>query len=334
MGFNLRSRSLLRVQDCTPREFRYLLDLARDLKRDRADRTTQPHLAGKQICLIGEETSARARGSFEAACFDLGAHVIHLDTAGSRIGQQESFKDTARVLGRMYDAIEYRGASQEGVSELAKWAGVPVFHGLSGEYSPTQMLADVMTMREHGDKPIHQIKYAFLGDTRSTIGHSLMIVGCLLGMDVRLGGPKSSWPCEEYMAIARKLQEQSGATLTITDDPKRAVVGADFIHAGAWVSTGEPKEVWKERIDLLLRYQINHELMQASRNPQVKFMHGLPALHDSETPLGKDVAEACGLKNGLGVTNDVFESEYNIAFEQAENRIHAIKAILVATLGA
>ena len=203
-----------------------------------------------------------------------------LDTAGSQIGHQESFKDTARVLGRMYDAIEYRGASQEGVSELAKWAGVPVFNGLTGEYHPTQMLADVMTMREHGDKPIHQIKYAFLGDTRSIMGHSLMIVGCLLGMDVRLGGPKSLWPSEEYMAIARKLQEQSGATLTITDDPKRAVVGADFIYAGAWVSMGEPKEVWKERIDLLLRYQVNQELMQASRNPQVKFMHRLPALHD------------------------------------------------------
>jgi ornithine carbamoyltransferase len=332
MGFNLRSRSLLRVQDYTPREFRYLLDLARDLKRARSARTEQPHLAGKQICLIGEETSARTRGAFEVACCDQGAHVIRLDT-GSQIGHLESFKDTARVLGRMYDAIEYRGASQEGVSELAKWAGVPVFNGLSGEYHPTQMLADVMTMREHGDKPIHQIKYAFLGDTRSIIGHSLMIVGCLLGMDVRLGGPKSLWPSEEYMAVARKLQEQSGATLTITDDPKRAVVGADFIHAGAWVSMGEPKEVWKERIDLLLRYQINHELTQASRNPQVKFMHHLPALHDSETPLGKEVAEACGLKSGLGVTNDVFESEYNVAFEQAENRIHAIKAILVATLG-
>jgi ornithine carbamoyltransferase len=334
MGFNLRNRSLLRVQDYTPREFRYLLDLARDLKRARSARTERHHLAGRQICLIGEETSARARGPFEAACFDQGAHVIHLDSAGPQIGHHESFKDTARVLGRMYDAIDYRGASPEGVSELGKWAGVPVFSGLSGEYHPAQMLADVMTMREHGDKPIHQIKYAFLGDSRNTIGQSLMIVGCLLGMDVRLGGPKSLWPSEEYMAVARKLQEQSGATLTITDDPKRAVVGADFIHTGAWVSIGEPKEVWKERIDLLLRYQINQELMQASRNPQVKFMQSLPALHDGETPLGKEVAEACGLKNGLGVTNDVFESEYNIAFEQAENRIHAIKAILVATLGA
>jgi ornithine carbamoyltransferase len=333
MGFNLRSRSLLRVQDCTPHEFRYLLDLARDLKRARSARTEQPHLAGKQICLIGEETSARTRGCFEVACSDQGAHVIHLDTAGSQIGHQESFKDTARVLGRMYDAIEYRGASAEGVSELAKWAGVPVFNGLSGEYHPTQMLADVMTMREHGDKPIHKIKYAFMGDTRNCMGHSLMLVGCLLGMDVRLGGPKPRWPAEEYIAIARRLQERSGATLTVTDDPKEAVAGADFIHTDVWASMDEPNDVWKERSELLFRYQINRELMKASRNPQVRIMHCLPAFHDSETTRGKQIAEACGVKNGLEVTDDVFESESNLAFEQAENRLHAIKAMLVAALG-
>jgi len=237
------------------------------------------------------------------------------------------------VLGRMYDAIEYRGASQEGVQELANWAGVPVFNGLTAEYHPTQMLADVMTMREHSDKPIHEIKYAFMGDTRNNMGHSLMIVGCLTGMDVRLCGPKKLWPADDYIAIAKKLQAQSGATLTITEDPKEAVNGVDFIHTDVWVSMGEPKEVWKERIDLLLKYQVNMDLMKASGNPQVKFMHCLPAFHDTETTLGKQIAETYGIKNGLEVTNDVFESEYNLAFEQAENRMHTIKAILVATLG-
>jgi ornithine carbamoyltransferase len=233
----------------------------------------------------------------------------------------------------MYDAIEYRGASQTGVEELAKYAGVPVFNGLTAEYHPTQMLADVMTMREHSDKPIHDIKYAFMGDTRNNMGHSLMIVGCLTGMDVRLCGPKKLWPADDYVAIAKKLQEQSGAKLTLTEDPKEAVKGCDFIHTDVWVSMGEPKEVWKERIDLLLKYQVNMELMKASGNPQVKFMHCLPAFHDTETTLGKQIAETYGIKNGLEVTNDVFESEYNLAFEQAENRMHTIKAILVATLG-
>ena len=210
---------------------------------------------------------------------------------------------------------------------------MPVFNGLTDEYHPTQMLADVMTMREHSDKPIHEIKYAFMGDTRNNMGHSLMIVGCLMGMDVRLCGPKKLWPADEYVAIAKNLQEQSGAKLTITDDPKEAVKGVDFIHTDVWVSMGEPKEVWKERIDLLLKYQVNMELMKASGNPQVKFMHCLPAFHDTETTLGKQIAETYGISNGLEVTDDVFESEMNIAFEQAENRMHTIKAILVATLG-
>jgi ornithine carbamoyltransferase len=333
MSFNLRNRSLLAVQDFTQREFRYVLDLARDLKRAKYARTEQKHLVDKEICLIFEKTSTRTRCSFEVACYDQGAHVTYLDPAGSQIGHKESFKDTARVLGRMYDAIEYRGASQEGVAELAEWAGVPVFNGLTAEYHPTQMLADVMTMREHSAKPIHQIKYAFMGDTRNNMGHSLMIVGCLMGMDVRLCGPKTLWPSEEYVAIARRLQQQSGATLTITEDPEEGVAGADFIHTDVWVSMGEPKEVWKERIDLLRRYQVNADLMKASKNPQVRFMHCLPAFHDTETTLGKQIADTYGLKNGLEVTGDVFESESNLAFEQAENRMHTIKAILVATLG-
>jgi ornithine carbamoyltransferase len=332
MSFNLRNRSLLRVQDFTTREFRYLLDLARDLKRAKYAGTEQKRLVDKKICLIVEKPSTRTRCAFEVACYDQGAHVSHLDPAGSQIGHNESFKDTARALGRLYDAIEYRGTGQQGASELAQWAGVPVFNGLTADYHPTQLLADVMTMREHSDKPIHEIKYAFMGDSRHDMGYSLMIVGCLMGMDVRICGQKPLWPSEEHVTIARRLQDRSGATLTVTDDPREAVAGADFIHTDVWVS-GEPQEAWKERVDLLLRYQINRELMKASRNPQVKFMHCLPALHDTETTLGRQIAESYGLKNGLEVTNDVFESEYNIAFEQAENRMHTIKAILVATLG-
>jgi ornithine carbamoyltransferase len=331
--FNLRNRSLLTVQDYTPREFRYLLDLARDLKRAKYAGTEQRHLLNKEICLIFEKTSTRTRCSFEVACYDQGAHVTYLDPAGSQIGHKESFKDTARVLGRMYDAIEYRGASQEGVEALASYAGVPVFNGLTDEYHPTQMLADVMTMREHSDRPISEIRYAFMGDTRNNMGHSLMIAGCLMGMDVRLCGPKKLWPSDEYTEIARKLQCRSGAKLTITDDPRKAVEGVDFIHTDVWVSMGEPKEVWKERIALLKPYQVTNDLMKASGNPQVKFMHCLPAFHDTETVLGKQIADTYDLGDGVEVTNDVFESDYNIAFEQAENRMHTIKALLVATLG-
>jgi ornithine carbamoyltransferase len=333
MSLNLRNRSLLTVQDYTPREFRYLLDLARDLKRAKYARTEQKHLDGKEICLIFEKTSTRTRCAFEVACYDQGANVTYLDPAGSQIGHKESFKDTARVLGRMYDAIEYRGSAQQGVEQLAKYAGVPVYNGLTDEYHPTQMLADVMTMREHSDKPITDIKYAYVGDTRSNMGHSLMIVGCLMGMDVRICGPKSLWPSDEYRKIGENLAARSGARLTITEDVAAAVKGVDFIHTDVWVSMGEPKEVWKERIKLLTPYQVNPAMMKLSGNAQVKFMHCLPAFHDTETTLGKQIAQDYGMSNGLEVTNDVFESEANIAFEQAENRMHTIKALLVATLG-
>ena len=333
MSFNLRNRSLLTVQDYSQREFRYLLDLARDLKRAKYAKTEQEHLKGKEICLIFEKTSTRTRCAFEVACHDQGAHVTYLDPAGSQIGHKESFKDTARVLGRMFDAIEFRGAAQEGVEELAKYAGVPVYNGLTDEYHPTQMLADVMTMREHSDRPIHEIKYAYVGDTRSNMGHSLLIVGCLMGMDVRIGGPKELWPTEDYQKIAKDLADRYGARLTITDDPKAAVNGVDFIHTDVWVSMGEPKEAWKDRIELLTPYQVNDALIKGSGNPQVKFMHCLPAFHDTATTVGKQIAETYGMKSGLEVTNDVFESERNIAFEQAENRLHTIKALLVATLG-
>jgi ornithine carbamoyltransferase len=333
MAFNLRNRSLLTVQDYTQQEFKYLLDLARDLKRAKYARTEQEHLKGKEICLIFEKTSTRTRCAFEVACHDQGATVTYLDPSGSQMGHKESAKDTARVLGRMFDAIEYRGAGQEVVEELAKYAGVPVYNGLTDEYHPTQMLADVMTMREHSDKPLSQISYAYVGDTRSNMGHSLMIVGCLMGMDVRLCGPRQLWPADEFTGIARELEQKYGAKLTITDDPQAAVKGVDFIHTDVWVSMGEPKEVWKERISLLTKYQVNAELMRASGNPQVKFMHCLPAFHDTETKVGKEIAELYGIDNGLEVTNDVFESEANVAFDQAENRLHTIKAILVATLG-
>src|SRR6185369_3562768 len=333
MSFNLRNRSLLTVQDYTAREFRYLLDLARDLKRAKYAHTEQPHLQGKEIALIFEKTSTRTRCAFEVACHDQGAHVTYLDPAGSQIGHKESFKDTARVLGRMFDAIEYRGASQAGVEQLARYAGVPVYNGLTDEYHPTQMLADVMTMREHSDKPIADIKFAYLGDTRSNMGHSLMIAGALVGIDVRICGPKSLWPAKDYQKIARDLEAKYGGKLTITEDTKAAVKGVDFIHTDVWVSMGEPKEVWKQRIDLLKPYQVNSALMKASGNSHVRFMHCLPAFHDTETTLGKQIAETYGLKNGLEVTDEVFESEANLSFEQAENRLHTIKALLVATLG-
>jgi ornithine carbamoyltransferase len=333
MSFNLRNRSLLTVQDYTQQEFKYLLDLARDLKRAKYARTEQPSLKGKEVCLIFEKTSTRTRCAFEVACHDQGATVTYLDPAGSQIGHKESFKDTARVLGRMFDAIEYRGASQSGVETLAKYAGVPVYNGLTDEYHPTQMLADVMTMREHSDKPVTSIKYAYVGDTRSNMGHSLMIAGCLMGMDVRICGPKALWPADEYVKIARDLEKLYGGRLTITDDVKAAVDGVDFIHTDVWVSMGEPKEVWKERIEQLMPYQVNAAMLKASNNPHVRFMHCLPAYHDTETKIGKDIAENYGIKDGLEVTNDVFESERNVCFDQAENRLHSIKALLVATLG-
>jgi len=332
MSFNLRNRSLLTVQDYTQREFQYLLDLARDLKRAKYAHTEQQHLKGKEIALIFEKTSTRTRCAFEVACHDQGAHVTYLDPSGSQMGHKESAKDTARVLGRMFDALEYRGASQDTVNDLAKFAGVPVFNGLTDEYHPTQMLADVMTMRENSDKPLHEIKYAYLGDTRSNMGHSLMIVGCLMGMDVRICGPKALWPDEEYVKIARDLEAKSGAKLTITDDPQAAVAGVDFVHTDVWVSMGEAKSVWAERIDLLKSYQVNLERMHSTQNPRTKFMHCLPAYHNLETKTGRDIHEQFGI-TAMEVSEDVFESDLNIAFEQAENRLHTIKAILVATLG-
>jgi ornithine carbamoyltransferase len=316
------------------RDLRYLLDLSRDLKRAKYAGTEQQHLSRKEIALIFEKTSTRTRCAFEVAAHDQGANVTYIDPASSQIGHKESMKDTARVLGRMYDAIEYRGFSQEIVEELANYAGVPVFNGLTDEYHPTQMLADVLTMREHADKPLHDISYAYLGDARNNMGNSLLLIGAKLGMDVRIAAPKLLWPSEEHVAACREFASNSGARIMLTEDPKEAVKKVDFIHTDVWVSMGEPVEVWDERIKELLPYQVNLKLIESTGNPRTKFMHCLPAFHNSETKVGKQIAERYPhLANGIEVTEEVFESDYNIAFEQAENRMHTIKAILVSTLG-
>jgi ornithine carbamoyltransferase len=333
MPYNNRDRDLLSLVHHSERDLRFLLDLARDLKRAKYAGVEQQRLRGKNIALIFEKTSTRTRCAFEVAAYDEGAHVTYIDPTSSQIGHKESMKDTARVLGRMYDAIEYRGSTQDNVETLAEYAGVPVFNGLTDEFHPTQMLADVLTMMEHSDKPLHQISYAFVGDGRNNVANSLLLVGSKLGMDVRIGAPRELWPSDEHVALCRGFAAESGARVTITDDPVEAVRGVDFVHTDVWVSMGEPIETWGERIDLLLPFQVNPELMAGAENPRVRFMHCLPAFHNAETTVGARIAETYGvLKNGIEVTEDVFESPANIAFEQAENRMHTIKAILVAAL--
>ena len=330
---SLKNRSFLKLLDYTPAEIEELLDLAADLKAKKKAGVRHDALRGKNIALIFEKTSTRTRCAFEVAAYDQGANVTYIDPGSSQIGHKESMKDTARVLGRMYDAIEYRGFKQEIVEELASYAGVPVFNGLTDEYHPTQMLADVLTMREHSDKPLHDISYAYLGDARNNMGNSLLLIGAKLGMDVRIAAPKALWPSDEHVAACNKFAEESGARITLTEDAKAAVKGVDFVHTDVWVSMGEPVEAWGERIKELLPYQVNMDIMKATGNPRAKFMHCLPAFHNSETKVGKQIAEQYpNLKNGIEVTEDVFESPYNIAFEQAENRMHTIKAILVSTL--
>lgn len=334
MGFNIRNRSLLSLRHYTTKELLYLIDLARDLKRAKYAGTEQPRLLRKNIALIFEKTSTRTRSSFEVAAYDQGANVTFIDPSSSQIGRKESMKDTARVLGRIYDAIEYRGYDQSIVEELAKYAGVPVYNGLTDEYHPTQMFADVLTMREHSDKPLHDIAYAYMGDARNNMGNSLLLIGAKLGMDVRIGAPKALWPEERFVEECREIAAETGARITLAEKPKEAVAGVDFIHTDVWVSMGEPVEKWGERIKLLLPYQVNKALLKASGNPRVRFMHCLPALHTSETELGKEITEKHPeLRDGVEVTDEVFESQASIVFDQAENRMHTIKAILVATLG-
>ena len=332
MPFNLKNRSFLKLIDFTKRDLTYILDLARDLKRAKYTGNEVQHLRGKNIVLIFEKASTRTRCAFEVAAYDQGANVTYLDPTGSHMGVKESVKDTARVLGRMYDAIEYRGASQHIVEELAQYAGVPVFNGLTDEFHPTQMAADLMTMREFIPQPWHNFSFAFVGDARSNMGNSLMIAGCLMGMDVRIGAPRQLWPAEELLEYARELEKLNKGTLTLTEDPIEAVNGVQFIHTDVWVSMGEAAEVWGERIKLLKPYQVNADLMAVSGNPRVRFMHCLPAFHNLESEVGRDIKEQFGL-DAMEVTDDVFESPAGIQFEQAENRVHSIKALLVATLG-
>lgn len=334
MSFNLHNRDLLSLVHHSERELRYLLDLSRDLKRAKYSGTELRHLTGKNIALIFEKTSTRTRCAFEVAAYDQGANVTYIDPNSSQIGHKESMKDTARVLGRMYDAIEYRGFSQEVVEELAEYAGVPVFNGLTDEFHPTQMLADVLTMKETCDKPLHEIKYAYLGDARNNMARSLYLVGAKLGMDVRIACPKSLWPDEAFVAQCQQFADETGARLLLTESVDEAVKGVDFVHTDVWVSMGEPIESWGERIEMLMPYQVTTEVMKKADNPRVKFMHCLPAFHNDETTVGQQIAEKYPqLKNGIEVTEDVFESPYNISFEQAENRMHTIKAVLVSSIG-
>ncbi|WP_133011291.1 ornithine carbamoyltransferase [Marinomonas flavescens] len=332
MSFNLRNKNFLKLLDFSQRDVNFLLDLARDLKRAKYTGMEKQGLKGKNICLIFEKSSTRTLCAFEVASFDQGAQVTYLGPSGSQIGKKESMKDTARVLGRMYDAIEYRGYGQDIVEELAKYAGVPVFNGLTDEFHPTQMLADLLTMQEHSRKPLCDVSYAFVGDAHSNMGHSLMIAGCLMGMDVRIAAPKSLWPSDEYLIPARELAERYGARLTITDDPKEAVKGCDFIHTDVWVSMGEPDSVWKERIELLTPFRVDSELMKATGVSNTKFMHCLPAFHNRDTVIGEEMFQKFGVSE-MEVSDEVFESVAGVQFEQAENRLHTIKAMLVATLG-
>jgi ornithine carbamoyltransferase len=334
MGFNLKNRSFLKELDFTPRELRYLLELSGALKMAKYAGTEVKRLEGKELALVFAKTSTRTRCAFEVGAHDQGAHVTYLGPEGSQLGHKESIADTAAVLGRMYDAIEYRGNQQAELEELAKHAGVPVYNGLTDEWHPTQVLADFLTMHESSRKPYDTITYAFVGDCRFNMGRSLLIMGALMGSDVRLAGPAELQPPKDVVDMARQVAEGTGARITITDDAADAVHGADFIHTDVWVSMGEPKDVWAERVKVLAPYQVNTALMRASGNPKVKFMHCLPSFHDPNTTVGREIMEHTGMTDGLEVTGEVFSSPASIVFEQAENRLHTIKAILVATLGA
>jgi ornithine carbamoyltransferase len=332
MAFNLKNRSFLKEIDFEPRELRYLLRLSEALKLAKYAGTEVQRLVGKEIALIFEKTSTRTRSAFEVGAYDQGAHVTYLDPSGSQLGHKESIADTAAVLGRMYDAIEFRGNSQADVEELAAHAGVPVYNGLTDEWHPTQMLADFLTMHESSNKPYDTISYAFVGDCRFNMGRSLLVMGALMGSDVRLSGPEELHPPKDVTDIAADIASRTGARITITDDVRQAVSGVDFIHTDVWVSMGEAKDVWSERVRVLTPYQVNAALMEATGNPAAKFMHCLPAFHDPNTTVGREIMEHTGMTSGLEVTGEVFNSPASIVFDQAENRLHTIKAILVATL--
>ncbi|HAF30004.1 MAG TPA: ornithine carbamoyltransferase [Bacteroidales bacterium] len=333
MAFNLRNRNFLKLLDFTPQEIKFLLDLSADLKKAKYNGTEQPRLTGKNIALIFEKASTRTRCAFEVAAYDQGAHVTYLGPSGSQIGKKESMADTARVLGRMYDGIEYRGFGQDIVEELGKYAGVPVWNGLTNEFHPTQILADFLTMMEHSDKPLHQVTFAYVGDARNNMGNSLMIGAAKMGMKFRSIAPKSVQPTAELVAKAKEIAKETGAEIIVTDNVAEGVKSCDFIYTDVWVSMGEPDEVWKERIELLRPYQVNKKMMDLTGNPKCKFMHCLPAFHNRETAVGEEIFQKVGL-DGMEVTEEVFESPVSIVFDEAENRMHTIKAIMVATLGA
>lgn len=332
MAFNLRNRNFLKLLDFTPQEIKYLLQLSADLKKAKYAGTEQQKLKGKNIVLLFEKDSTRTRCAFEVAALDQGAHVTYLGPSGSQMGKKESMKDTARVLGRMYDGIEYRGYGQHIVEELGKYAGVPVWNGLTTEFHPTQILADFLTMMEHSDKPLHQVSFCYLGDARNNMGNSLMVGAVKMGMDFRAAAPKACWPKEELVAQCREIAKETGAKITLTENVEEGVKGVDFLYTDVWVSMGEPAEVWAERIKLLSPYQVNLDVVKKTGNPNVKFLHCLPAFHNRETAVGEDIFQKYGL-SAMEVDDDVFESPMSIVFDEAENRLHTIKAVMVATLG-
>ncbi len=332
MAYNLRNRNFLKLLDFTPKEIRFLLDLSADLKKAKYSGTEQPRLKGKNIALIFEKSSTRTRCAFEVAAFDQGAQVTYLGPSGSQIGHKESMKDTARVLGRMYDGIEYRGFGQAIVEELGTYAGVPVWNGLTNEYHPTQILADFLTMMEHSDKPLHKISFCYLGDARNNMGNSLMVGASKMGMDFRACAPEEFFPPEELVNQCKNTAKDTGATITITDDVEKGVKGVDFLYTDVWVSMGEPDSEYERRINMMMPYQINNKLLQKTGNPHVKFLHCLPSFHNRETKVGENIYQKFGV-DAMEVNDDVFESPASVVFDQAENRLHTIKAVMVATLG-
>jgi len=329
---NLKNRSFLKLLDFTTDEINYLLNLSKELKDAKISGTEEKKLKGKNIALIFEKSSTRTRCAFEVAAFDQGANVTYLGPSGSQIGHKESMKDTARVLGRMYDGIEYRGFGQKIVEDLAEFSGVPVWNGLTDEFHPTQILADFMTMLENSDKNLSEISFCYLGDARNNVGNSLIVGGVKMGMDVRLCAPKNNLPEDELVITCKEITKETGAKITLTENVEEGVKGVDFLYTDVWVSMGEPAEVWEERIKLLKPYQINHKVIELTGNPDVKFLHCLPAFHNRETKIGEEIYQKYGL-DGMEVTEEVFESEHSIVFDEAENRLHTIKAVMVATLG-
>ncbi len=332
MPFNLRNRSFLKLLDFTSEEIRFLLDLSFSLKKAKYTGTEQPRLTGKNIALIFEKSSTRTRCAFEVAAHDQGAHVTYLDPVSSQIGHKESVRDTARVLGRMFDAIEYRGYGQQVVEDLARYSGVPVWNGLTDEFHPTQVLADLMTMIEHAEKPLNKLKFCYLGDARNNMGNSLMVGCARMGMDFRAAAPPACQPAGDLVRQCREIASTTGASITITDKIEAAVRDTDFLYTDVWVSMGEPASVWEERITLLKPYQVNRRVLEITGNDKVKFLHCLPAFHNRETKVGEEIYKKYGLES-MEVTDEVFESPASIVFDQAENRVHTIKAIMVATLG-